>query len=127
MLTVDPSPISLIIATYNRGPCIAETLDSVLRQSLAVNEILVIDDCSPDHTGDWVRENYPNVRVVRRDTNGGTSASRNAGAKQARNNWLIFLDHDDLLLPDAVKTLVSLRDRFPEARACFTDHVTKTA
>ena len=70
-------------------------------------------------TGDWLTATYPNVTVVRPERNGGTSASRNLGAKSATGDWLFFLDHDDVLLPHAVATLIELADAFPAARAVY--------
>lgn len=113
---------SLIIATYNRGPKITSTLDSVLSQTVQPDEIIVVDDCSPDSTGIWVAEHYPQVRVLRPPANGGTSASRNLGAKAANGNIVLFLDHDDELLPHAVETLCDLLKKNPEAKAAFADH-----
>jgi GT2 family glycosyltransferase len=113
---------SLIIATYNRGPRIAKTLDSVLRQTVIPDEIVVVDDCSPDGTGAWVKQHYPMAAVVRAPRNLGTSAARNLGARAARGETLIFLDHDDELFPEAVATLLGLRRAFPQAGAFFADH-----
>ena len=116
------TPLSLIIAAYNRGPKIAMTLDSVLKQTIIPDEIIVVDDCSPDGTGEWVSAHYPQVRVLRTEKNIRTSAARNLGARTAMGRTLMFLDHDDELLPHAVETLLELRTAFPEARAAFADH-----
>jgi glycosyltransferase involved in cell wall biosynthesis len=113
--------ISLVIGTYNRGPRIARTLDSVLGQTVPPAEIVVIDDGSTDDTGAWVACHYPQVRVVR-TVNGGTSAARNHGAQEARSEVLMFLDHDDELLPHAVEVLSGLLQKYPEARAAHADH-----
>ncbi|MGH7171118.1 MAG: glycosyltransferase family 2 protein [Gemmataceae bacterium] len=114
--------ISLVIATYNRGPSIARTLDSVLAQTHRPDEILVVDDCSTDGTGSWVQEHYPTVRVARTPSNLRTSGARNYGASHATGDVLAFLDHDDELLPHALETLLANLKRFPKARASFADH-----
>lgn len=114
--------ITLIIATYNRGTRIASTLDSVLSQSFLPDEIIVVDDCSPDGTGAWVAEYYPQVRVIRPASNIGTSAARNLGAQAATGQMLMFLDHDDELLPHAIETLRDLLLQHPEAKAAYADH-----
>ncbi len=114
--------ISLVIATYNRGPAIAPTLESVLSQVPTVSELIVVDDGSPDKTGEWVQQYYPSVRVLFKE-NGGTSSARNYGAAHARHDWLMFLDHDDLLLPGAVKTFGELQSAFPQAVSLHCDHV----
>jgi glycosyltransferase involved in cell wall biosynthesis len=114
--------VSVVIATYNRGLRIQRTLDSVRQQSELPGEIVVVDDASPDRTGAWVKEHYPDVRVVISERNGGTSVARNRGAREATGDVLVFLDHDDELLPHALATLVELLAVFPEARAAFADH-----
>ena len=119
----DPS-VSVVIATYNRGALIAPTLDSVLAQEPAPDEVLVVDDGSTDATAEWIRAHYPQVRVVT-VPNGGTSLARNRGAQQAQGDVIVFLDHDDLMLPGALATLLDLLERFPRARAAFADHELK--
>jgi len=116
------SRISLIIATYNRGPAITRTLDSALKQTRQADEVIVVDDCSPDETGDWVRQHYPQIQVVRTPHNLYTSGARNFGARVACGDVLMFLDHDDELLPHAVATLLGLLHEFPEAGAAYADH-----
>jgi glycosyltransferase involved in cell wall biosynthesis len=117
------SSISLIVATYNRGPALARTLDSVFAQTLPPTEVVVVDDCSTDGTGDWARDHYPQARVVRPERNLRTSGARNFGARHAAGDVLVFLDHDDELMPHAVETLAGLLRDHPEARAAHADHV----
>lgn len=113
--------VTLIIAAYNRGAAFRPTLESVLAQSCKPHEILVVDDGSTDGTAQWVAEHFPTVQVLTK-TNGGTSSARNFGAEAAKGDILIFLDHDDVLLPDAVEKLVELLARFPEAQSAHCDH-----
>jgi glycosyltransferase involved in cell wall biosynthesis len=115
--------VSLIVATWNRGPRIARTLDSVRAQTRPPEEVVVVDDCSSDGTADWVCDNYREVRVVRTERNLGTSGARNCGAAAATGELLVFLDHDDELLPHAIETLTSNLREFPRARASYADHI----
>jgi glycosyltransferase involved in cell wall biosynthesis len=122
-MTGGPS-VSVVIGTYNRGSLIASTLDSVLAQTRVPDEIVVIDDGSTDGTGDWIREHYSGVRTIT-VPNRGTSATRNRGAEHATSDVLVFLDHDDWIMPHAVETLLALLARFPDARAAYADHELK--
>jgi glycosyltransferase involved in cell wall biosynthesis len=113
---------SLVIATYNRGEKILETIKTTVSQSLPFTEIIVVDECSSDNTAQQIEAAYPSVRVVRTPENLFTSGARNFGARQANGEWLMFLDHDDLLLPEAHEVLSTLLDVYPRARAAFADH-----
>lgn len=116
--------VAVVIATFNRASRIARTLDSVRCQSVPASEIIVVDDGSTDTTADWIESHYPEVRLVR-TRNGGTSSARNRGAREATSDVLMFLDHDDELLPQAVGTMTALLRQWPRARAAFADHTYK--
>lgn len=113
--------ISLIIGTYNRSSKITDTIESALAQERQADEIVVVDDGSTDDTAEFVKEHFPTVRVVTK-INGGTSSARNFGAANAKGDWLVFLDHDDLLLPNALSELEKLSKLWPQAVALYCDH-----
>jgi glycosyltransferase involved in cell wall biosynthesis len=118
-----PSPLfSIIAATYNRGPRIRVTIDSVLAQTLAVQcEILIVDDGSTDDTPLILQEyscRHSNLQVIRQ-RNGGVARARNRGLHAARGNYIAFLDHDDIWLPDKLeKQLAALQGR-PDAAVVY--------
>ncbi len=89
-----PISVSVIIPVYNGDRYLAETIDSVLAQSVPAFEVLVIDDGSSDRTAEVVKR-YRSVRYYHQ-TNRGAAAARNWGADLARGNVLAFLDADDL-------------------------------
>jgi glycosyltransferase involved in cell wall biosynthesis len=113
--------ISLIIGTYNRSAKIADTIQSALDQNRPADEIIVVDDGSTDDTAAFIRKNFPSVQVVTK-RNGGTSSARNFGAANTKGDWLVFLDHDDLLLPNALVELQRLSELWPQADALYCDH-----
>jgi peptidoglycan/xylan/chitin deacetylase (PgdA/CDA1 family)/GT2 family glycosyltransferase/SAM-dependent methyltransferase len=100
--------ISVVIPAYNREATIAQSLDSLVRQSYEGWEAIVVDDGSADGTA-AVAEEYAarDVRFhVHRQANGGVSAARNAGIELARNPWLFLLDADDWIVPTAFEALL---------------------
>lgn len=99
--------ISVVIPTYNRGRWIAEAVNSVLRQSYAPREIIVVDDGSIDNTRDVLAEFGYHVKYYYKE-NGGVSSARNYGVLKAEGEWVAFLDSDDLWYPE--KLSVQVRD-----------------
>lgn len=94
--------ISVVIPAYNVAEWITRTLVSVLEQDLA--EIIVVDDGSTDETAEVAQAVSPEIRVITQ-ANRGQGAARNRGAQEASGDWLLFLDADDLLLPNAIEVL----------------------
>jgi len=92
---------SVIIPCYKQAHFLADAIESVLAQSVQAGEIIVVDDGSPDHP-ELVCERYPSVRYHRQQ-NLGVSMARNKGLSLARGSHVIFLDADDMLLPNAIE------------------------
>lgn len=95
-----PGGVGVVIPCYAQEHYLGEAIESVLAQSHPVDEILVVDDGSPGDTAAVVRR-FDGVRVVRQ-ANAGISEARNTGLRESRSRYLIFLDADDRLLPNAV-------------------------
>lgn len=104
--------VSVVVPVYNCGPRVGATLDSVLAQTVAPLEILVVDDGSTDGTADWIEANYGvGVRLIRQ-ANQGVAGARNRGFAEARGEFIAFLDHDDLWLPSKLEQqLRAFQDR----------------
>lgn len=99
--------VSVIIPAYNSEEFIAETLDSVLNQSLLDIEVIVINDGSSDRTIDIAREyetKYDNLTVIDKE-NGGVSAARNDGLDIAKGEFVYFVDADDTLALNALENM----------------------
>ena len=96
--------ISVIIPCYNSAPWVNGAVDSVLAQTKQPHEIIVVNDGSSDDPESALRPFGDKVRLVRRE-NGGLSAARNTGAREAAGDWFLFLDADDRLFPDALEKL----------------------
>jgi len=98
MLTFQSGPtISAVIPAYNAAPTIASAIESVLAQTYAIAEVIVVDDGSSDCSAE-IAGSYPQVRVIRQP-NRGVGAARNAGIEAATSEWIAFLDSDDAWVP----------------------------
>lgn len=100
--------VSIIIPTFNDKKNIDRAINSVLHQKNILVEIIIIDDASSDGTYEYLREKYnqKNIYVLKHKVNQNLGASRNTGMDQAKGNFLMFLDSDDWLEPDAISKIV---------------------
>jgi glycosyltransferase involved in cell wall biosynthesis len=114
--------VSVIIPTYNRAAMVKEAIASVLAQSYADRELIVVDDGSTDATEAALADFLPQLTYVRQEHQ-GVSAARNRGAAMARGEYLAFLDSDDLWLADKLKRQMRFMTSHPEARICYTDEI----
>lgn len=99
--------ISIVIPVYNKAEYIGDCLDSLLRQDFADFEIVCVDDGSTDNSGaicDQQAADDNRIRVIHTE-NGGVTAARRKGVEAALGKYIVFVDADDMLLPDALKTL----------------------
>lgn len=112
--TLAATPVlSIIIPVYNVEGYVAETLDSLQRQSLIRWEAIVVNDGSTDGSAavvDRYAKGDRRIHVIHQD-NAGLGAARNVGIKEARGTYLTFLDSDDIIPDDAYKTMVETLNR----------------
>lgn len=116
----DLPAISVIIPLYNKGPYIARALNSILAQTFQDFEVIVVDDGSTDDGAEVVRGfEDPRIRLIQQE-NRGVSAARNKGIEEAKAELIAFLDADDEWLPSFLRTILRLREMFPDAGAYAT-------
>ena len=114
-----PPLVSVVITCHNSKRYLAETIESALRQTYPRIEIIVVDDGSTDETAQIARC-YPVHYIYK--TNRGISAARNTGIHHCQGEYVLFLDHDDRLLPRAVETGVKLLEEHPECAHAVGEH-----
>ncbi|MDI3403975.1 bifunctional glycosyltransferase/CDP-glycerol:glycerophosphate glycerophosphotransferase [Streptomyces cavernicola] len=104
---------SVIIPVYKVQAYLHECLESVLEQPFTDLEIIAVDDCSPDSSGAIIDEfaaRDPRVRAVHLTENTGLGPARNTGLEHATGDYVIFLDSDDSLTPDALHAIAHRLD-----------------
>lgn len=110
--------ISIIAICYNHSSFIIETLESILLQSITDFEVLVIDDFSTDDSFEkistWIMERQLNWRYLRNNINQGISKTLNFAVQQVKGDYIKFISCDDVLLPDAIHTLLDFFEQQTE-------------
>lgn len=108
--------ISVIIPTYNDEPFLMDTLASVFDQSILPDELIIIDDGSLENYAKDYLESFHSANLIniqlKKISNSGPSIARNKGAEMSTSDFLLFLDSDDLLLPDAIKNFHTQIEEF---------------
>lgn len=104
--------ISVVVPVYRGEKYLRECIESILGQTFKDFELLLLDDGSPDHSGD-ICDRYAQkddrVRVIHKE-NEGINATRRRGVHEAKGEWVAFCDDDDTMEPDALYSMYSLTE-----------------
>lgn len=96
--------VSIITPSYNTGRWIAETIESVLNQTYQNWEMIIVDDCSSDNTDEVVAQyDDKRIRYLKNEKNSGAAVSRNRAIREAKGDFIAFLDSDDLWVPNKLE------------------------
>ena len=110
----DYGMVSIVMPSYNSEHFIAQSIASVQAQTYGNWELLVVDDCSSDGTvavAESIAEDDPCIRVFVNEYNSGAACSRNRALREAKGDWVAFLDSDDLWAPEKLeRQLAFMRD-----------------
>jgi glycosyltransferase involved in cell wall biosynthesis len=109
--------VSIVIVCYNQARYLPDAIRSALAQTSGEIEVLIVDDGSTDNTRD-VALSFPQVRYVHQN-NRGLAAARNTGIRETTGAYLLFLDADDRLLPEAVQSSLECFQEQPESGFVF--------
>lgn len=102
--------VSIITPMYKGAAFVGETIESVLNQTYPNWEMIIVDDCSPDGgAGINVVKSYndPRIKLIESKVNKGSSGARNIALKEARGQYIAFLDSDDIWHPDFIEAQLS--------------------
>ena len=106
--------ISVIIPAYNGAKYIAETIEGIQSQNMNT-EIIIVDDCSPDNSSEIAEK--LGCKVIKQATNTGQVIAKNTGIREAKGQYIVFNDQDDIMRKDTLKTLLFELENAPEASA----------
>ncbi len=116
--------INVIIPAYNAGNTIRETLDSVLKQTVKPNKIIVCDDGSTDNTAQIVKSMYPDVKLIQQNNMGVAEALNELfqEVSKSEETLIALLDSDDIWSTRYLETQLQIHKMFPNAIASFVGH-----
>lgn len=113
------SLVSIIIAAYNSASTIRAAIASIICQVDVNYEIVICDDASNDATIDIVREfNAEKITLIINKENEGPGPARDKAILAARGKWITFLDADDIFLPERLRKLLNIAEKYPHDIIC---------
>jgi len=115
--------VSVVIPAWNAAPHIGEAIDSVLSQSVAPDEIVVVDDGSTDDTSERVKRFGSRITLIAQ-SNAGAAAARNRGIAEARGEAIALLDADDVMAPCRLELQASVLAQDPRCAIALGKQLT---
>lgn len=113
--------ISIVIPVYNGTNYMRQSIDSVLRQTYSPVEVLVVDDGSTDRTAE-IAQSYGDAIVFIQKENGGVATALNTGIERAGGDYVAWLSHDDVFLPNKLERQMEFLRSNPQFQASYTDY-----
>lgn len=100
--------VSIIMPSYNTAEFISQSIESVLNQTHANWELIIVDDCSEDETEKVVLKfGDKRIKFIKNEKNSGAAITRNKALREAKGKWIAFLDSDDLWTPDKLEKQIN--------------------
>lgn len=114
--------VSVVVPTFRRAGLLKETVDSILAQTFADFELIIVDNMSEDGTEEYVAGiGDARVRYFRNPNGGVIAVNRNYGIRRARGQYVALCDDDDLWVPEKLAKQVAVLDGAPRVALCYTN------
>lgn len=96
--------VSIVMPSWNTARFIGKSIESVLNQTYRNWELIIVDDCSTDNTDEIVARYGDNrIKYIKNEKNSGAAITRNRAIREAKGEWIAFLDSDDLWAPEKLE------------------------
>lgn len=111
--------VSILMPVYNAEPYLSEAIQSMLNQTYADFELIILDDCSTDRSAEVV-QTFSDTRIIyhRNEVNSGLANNLNTGLKLAKGKYIARMDGDDISLPHRLQTQVDFLESHPDIDLC---------
>src|SRR5579872_6839043 len=100
-----PEGITIIVVNFNGRRFLRGCIDSIMNQSIKLDEVIVVDNHSSDGSVEFLKEKYPSVKTFIMNRNLGLTDAYNFGIKASKNDWVILSNNDVVLERDCVEVL----------------------
>jgi hypothetical protein len=111
--------LRIVIATLNSKQLLKDCLNSIINNTIRIDyEIVVIDNGSKDNTIEMLRENFPQVKIIGNSKNMGVAPSRNQGLQNNGARYVLILDADTTVQPEALDKMVQFMDEYDSIVIC---------
>ena len=100
--------VSIIMPSWNTSKWIGESIKSVISQTYQNWELIIVDDCSTDNTDEIVAAfKDSRIRYIKNEKNSGAAITRNRALREAKGEWIAFLDSDDIWMPEKLEKMIN--------------------
>ena len=116
--------LSVVLANYNHGGCIAKALSAIVSQTFGPSEVIVVEDGSTDNSIEVIErftDRYPTIRLLRNDRNMGVVSSYSRGLESASGDYVYLASADDMVLPGFFEKSMHLLSQYPQAGLCHSE------
>lgn len=104
--------VSVIMPSYNTAPYIKQAIQSVFNQTYKNWELLIVDDCSTDNTDEILAGIHDRrIKILKNEMNSGAAVSRNKALREAKGQWVAFLDSDDIWMPEKLEKQIRFMEK----------------
>jgi len=110
--------VSIIIVNYNGKTHLEECLSSLEKIDYKNYEIILVDNNSTDTSVEYVKNTYPSITIIKLNRNYGFAEPNNIGAKNAKGDYLLFLNNDTTVNPNFISEMVNVLEQDPQIAIC---------